>query len=72
MFRNIPDLPLSAGASLSTRSRVSQMGGTEIRFEGSVYDELAGIRVHGPHPKSSKRPKYQWLDFAQVSPFFHC
>jgi hypothetical protein len=37
MFRNIPDLPLSAAASFSTRSRVSQVGGTEIRFEGSVY-----------------------------------
>jgi hypothetical protein len=34
--------------------------------------EPAGTRTQGHRLKSSKRPKYQWLDFAKVSLFFLC
>jgi hypothetical protein len=34
--------------------------------------EPAGTRTQDPRLKSSKRPNYQWLDFAKVSPFFLC
>jgi hypothetical protein len=38
----------------------------------TVNGEPAGTRTQDPRLKSSKRPKYQWLDFAKVSPFFLC
>jgi hypothetical protein len=37
-----------------------------------MYGEPAGPRTQDPRLKSSKRPNYQWLGFAKVSPFFLC